>query len=65
MGGFLSHVSRLNSLEDIDKEQIHGMVDFSNAVGALCASKKGAIPGMPSMEDVIHCMHNTLKYKGL
>ncbi|MCM2535118.1 PfkB family carbohydrate kinase [Neobacillus pocheonensis] len=39
----------LSSLSLNDLEQ---MVSFANAVGALATTKKGAIPAMPSLEDI-------------
>ncbi len=49
------------ALGELDKAEIEQMVDFANAVGALTTNKKGAIPAVPSMEEVIHCMSNTPK----
>lgn len=40
----------------IDKNTLEEIIDFSNAAGALCATKKGAIPAMPSLEQVEACM---------
>ena len=40
------------SLDELDGEDIEDMAMFSNACGALCASKQGAIPAMPAKEDI-------------
>ena len=51
------------ALSELDKAEIEQMVDFANAVGALTTGKKGAIPAVPSMEEVLHCMRNTPKLR--
>ncbi|HZJ82371.1 MAG TPA: PfkB family carbohydrate kinase [Clostridia bacterium] len=54
LGGFLYHISRLKiPLEDLSKDRLEDVIRFSNAVGAICVTKKGAIPAMPCMEDVM------------
>lgn len=61
-GGFLYHISQMDiPLEELTKQQIEKTVDFSNAVGALCASKKGAIPAMPSLTEIEDCINNIPK----
>jgi fructokinase len=42
-------------IEEISKVEMADMIDFSNAVGALCVTKRGAIPAMPSMKEVAEC----------
>ena len=60
MGGLLYQISRLDKpLNALDIQDLKGLTMFSNAVGAVCASKRGAIPAMPSMEEVEICMNNT------
>lgn len=44
------------SLDELDSEDIEEMAMFSNACGALCASAQGAIPAMPSKEDIAKLM---------
>lgn len=62
VGALLYRICRLEKkIEDITLEEISDMVDFSNAVGALCITKKGAIPAMPTLEEVRHFMKNTSK----
>jgi fructokinase len=62
LGSMLYQVSRRPAaLEDIETGEISRMVDFSNAVGALCASGKGGMPSMPSMDNVLMCMKNIPK----
>ena len=57
LGGLLYQISRRElPLVEINKTMMSSIIDFSNAVGALCASKRGAIPAMPSLSDVVDCM---------
>ena len=49
---------RRRDLESLKKDEIEGMVDFANAMGALTTSKIGAIPAIPDMEDIIGCIKN-------
>jgi fructokinase len=62
LGGLLFHISRLQGrLESLNKSEIEAMLDFSNAVGALCASRRGGIPAMPDIGKVKECMENIPK----
>jgi Sugar kinases, ribokinase family len=61
-GGLLYMVgSHHLDLNNINKPEIEAAIDFSNAVGSTCASKRGAIPAMPTLSEVKHCMSNTHK----
>jgi fructokinase len=48
-------------LAGLDKAEIERMTDFANAVGALTTTKKGAIPAVPSLEEVQSCMKDIPK----
>lgn len=48
-------------LQSLRKDEIEEMADFANAMGALTASRLGAIPAVPSMEEIIYCMQNVPK----
>lgn len=62
LGGMLYHIARLSCLlDEISKEKMEEIIDFANAVGALCATKIGAIPAMPTMCEVEECMKNLKK----
>lgn len=63
MGGILYKLrgKSREALMRLDRSEIEQMVDFANAVGALTTQKKGAIPAVPSMEEVLHCIRNTPK----
>ncbi len=52
----------LSEIRRLSKEAIEEIVDFGNAVGALTATKKGAIPAVPTMEEVRECRKNTPKF---
>jgi fructokinase len=47
--GILSHRKRL---QEWDREDVTAAVRFANAVGALSTTKNGAIPAMPSLEEI-------------
>lgn len=49
------------SLENLKKHEIEEIINMANAAGALCASAKGAIPSMPTMERIKHCITNMPK----
>jgi fructokinase len=62
LGGLLYHISRLEGgLEELTKEKIEAILDFSNAVGALCATKRGGVPAMPELREITDCMRNVPK----
>lgn len=53
LGGFLYRLCRAQKQPgELSLAELAEMVRFSNAVGALCAAGKGAIPSMPAREDV-------------
>lgn len=56
-GAFLYKLAELDKTpEELDGEDIMDMAMFSNACGALCSTKQGAIPAMPSKEDILELM---------
>lgn len=58
-GAFLYQIIRANRLLlDLSIEEITYFAQFANAAGAICTSKMGAIPAMPSEAEIIHCMNN-------
>ncbi len=53
LGGMLYQLLESGvSLDQLSMERIADMVRFANAVGALATTKKGAIPAMPTLEEV-------------
>lgn len=63
-GALIYQISQYEGkIEEISKEEIEAMIDFSNAAGALCASQKGAINVMPSLEEVQNCLKNVPRLK--
>lgn len=65
LGGLLYCISNSKKkIEEIELDDLKNMLSFSNAVAAICASKFGAIPSMPSLEEVQSCIENVqlLKY---
>lgn len=60
LGGVLYKLSEM-SLEDMSsmsRDEFESIIDFGNAVGALATTKKGAIPAMPGLEEVLECRKN-------
>lgn len=61
-GGTLYRISRSSEpLNALKRHTVEEILDFANAVGSMCAAKKGAIPAMPSMEEVEACRRNIPK----
>jgi len=53
MGGILYQViEKRKKLDEYTVEDIEKMVDFANAAGSLATTKRGAIPALPSLDDV-------------
>jgi len=53
LGGVLYNISRLNcSLEKMDCHLLEDIIRFANATAALCITKRGGIPAMPSIDEV-------------
>ena len=51
-GGPLSPL--LANIEDLTEEQAREYLKFANAVAGLCVEKRGAIPAMPTLEQVMN-----------
>ena len=52
-GGFLHKLLESNkTVEEITLEEAAEFARFGNAVASLCVEKRGAIPAMPTLEDV-------------
>jgi fructokinase len=59
MGAFLSRIAALPSaLLETDTAALTEFAEYSNAAGAVCASRVGAIPAMPKNEDILACMRD-------
>ena len=58
-GAMLAQLAgRRDPLDSISEEELEHMVDFANAAGALCATRKGAISSMPDRRAIEACMHS-------
>lgn len=54
LGGFLFKIKPyFGRLQELTFEELHDAVDFANAVGSLATTRKGAIPAMPRLEEVM------------
>ena len=47
--------------EDLSQDEIAYMLDFGNAIGSLITTKKGAIPVIPTIDEINYCMTNIAK----
>lgn len=62
LGAFLTKVVRSGKRpEELTMTELSEFADFANACGALSSAKHGAIPSMPTLEEVNDCMQNTSK----
>lgn len=54
LGGVLYQLAdkSIDEINDMNKEELEAIITFANALGALVTTKKGAIPAMPSQEEV-------------
>ncbi|RYX80697.1 carbohydrate kinase [bacterium] len=54
VAGFLAEIARGGSLESVLKaEELNAMLRFANGCGALTTQKSGAIPALPTREEVM------------
>ena len=51
-GAFLSQILKGAPINELNIDTITGYVRFANAAAALCVTKRGAIPAMPSEDDI-------------
>lgn len=45
-------------LERLSQEELEDILDFANAAGGLTATKRGAIPSMPTLTEIEDCRRN-------
>ena len=61
-GAFLYKIAQSGrALSEIPFSDLKEYADFANACGAMCSTKRGAIPAMPTAEEVTACMENNRK----
>lgn len=64
LGSFLYKViSNHKQLKEISFNKLMEYADFSNAAGALCASKTGSIPSLPNIDAIHKCIERFPKKK--
>ena len=51
-GAALSRIVKLDSLEALTTEELEGILRFANRAAAITTSRHGAIPAMPTIEEV-------------
>jgi fructokinase len=63
LGGALYKLKDIDpsQLGSLTRKEIEGVLDFANAVGACTTTKKGGIPAVPELQDVLRCMKDVPK----
>ena len=63
LGGVLYKIIKLNNfnISSIKNEEMKKIIEFANAMGALTATKKGAIDSIPSFKEVTNCINHFSK----
>lgn len=57
LGTFLAKiVQTAGGIDGLDDASINDLMVFSNAAGSLTTTKKGAIPAMPSVDEILRCI---------
>lgn len=60
--GIIYNLIKLDkSITELNDEEINHMLDFASALGSLVTTKKGAIPAIPTLEQIVDCMKNSIK----
>ena len=45
-------------VDQVNAQELHDIIDFGNATGSITTTGKGAIPSMPTLEQVYDCIKN-------
>lgn len=58
LGGILYKLCNMDckAISEMDRADFERVIDFGNAMGSFCATKRGAIPAMPDITEVEKCM---------
>lgn len=56
LGAVLTHVSRFGAISDISQDEMESILDYANAAGSLCATKRGGMSAMPTPDEVARCI---------
>jgi Sugar kinases, ribokinase family len=49
---------KADDLCNLSQDELNRIIAFGNAAGSLATTKKGAIPSMPTKEEIINCIEN-------
>jgi fructokinase len=62
LGGVLYNISKIDyPIEKLKTQELEKIIDFANATGGLCTTKRGAIPAMPTLEEVKYLLVHGVK----
>lgn len=62
LGAFLYKViENKKPFMNLSRAEVEQMIDFANAAGSISTTKKGAIPAMPTVEEIERCMKSVNK----
>lgn len=62
MGALLHGLLQENvNIANFNEKQLKKIVDYANAAGAMCTTKRGAIPAIPAHEEIVHCQRTIKK----
>ena len=52
-----------NQIAAIGRDEIEDIVSFANAAGGLTTTRRGAIPAMPTLQEIVACRENNDLYR--
>lgn len=61
MGGLLYQLTNIKNVDisNITNDEMQSIMHFSNACGAICATKRGGMPSLDGIDEVFECMEHT------
>lgn len=63
LGAFLAKIIQCDKpIQELSREELEDIAHYANACGALSANKHGAIPAMPTHEEILQCIGTIKTY---
>lgn len=59
-GGLLYWLTRRENILDLNESQLKDAMAFASAVSSLCVTKRGGLPALPSLDEVLNIMKTSL-----